>query len=51
MGLFGDLLSLPVKIVNAPIRALEDLVDTNEEDRILSKPLEKLSEALEEIDE
>ena len=51
MGLFGDLLSLPVKIVNAPLKALEDLVDTNEGDRIISKPLEKLAEELEKVDE
>lgn len=53
MGLLGDLLSLPVKVVNAPIKAFEDLVDDSirEEDRLLSKPLKKLADALENVDE
>jgi hypothetical protein len=50
MGFFGDLLSLPVKIVNAPIRAVEDIFEVDEEDRVLSKPLEKLADELEDVD-
>lgn len=53
MGIFGDLLSLPVKIVNAPVRAVEDLMNTEkckEDDRILSKPLDFLADQLKNID-
>lgn len=55
--MIGKLLSLPVKILNIPARAFEKTVaaasgedDIRKEDRILSKPLEKLAEAIEEID-
>jgi hypothetical protein len=54
MGLFGDLLSLPANILNAPIRACEDLVTgekTREEDRVFSKPLDFLADQLKEVDE
>jgi hypothetical protein len=51
MGLLGDLLSLPVKIVNAPIRAFEDVLDVDDRDRLLSKPLDALADELEEVDE
>lgn len=55
MGLFGDLLALPVRVLNVPARALEKLVDPDsdrdDEDNILSKPLETLAKALEEVDE
>jgi hypothetical protein len=54
MGIFGDLLALPVRIVNIPARVIEKLVDQNseldDEDNILSKPLEKLAQAIEEAD-
>lgn len=55
--MLGKLFSLPVKILNIPLRAIEKVVDsvrgdeTPKEDRVLSKPFEKLSEAIEEIDE
>jgi hypothetical protein len=51
MGFFGDLLSLPIKIVNAPIRAVEDIFEVDEEDRVLSKPLDALADELEDVDE
>lgn len=52
----GKLLALPVRIANIPARAMEKLVDatdgqeTPEEDRIISMPLAKLAEAIEELD-
>jgi hypothetical protein len=55
--MLGKLLSLPVRILNIGPRAVEKLVDgmcgsdTPKSERILSKPLEVLAEAIEEIDE
>lgn len=52
--MFGKLLSLPFKIVNVPIRAAETLLsidDLDEDDRILSKPLDTLADEFEDIDE
>ncbi len=50
--MFGKLLSSVVKVVNAPIRAAEDLVGIDDEDdRLLSKPADALAKELEEIDE
>ena len=55
--MFGRLLALPFRIANAPIRAAEKLLagmcgdeDIPKENRILSKPLSSLAEAIEEID-
>ena len=43
---------MPTKIINAPIRAMENLMGAeNEEDRFLSKPLDAISKELEEVDE
>ena len=54
MGLFGDLLALPVRIINVPVRVVEKLVDPDSErdseSNVLSKPLETLAKALEEVD-
>jgi len=55
--MIGKLLALPIRLLNVPNRAVEKLVDsmngseTPKEDRILSKPLEALAEAVEEITE
>jgi hypothetical protein len=47
--MFGKLLALPVRILNIPARAMEKLVgDQEKEDRVISKPLELLAEAIEE---
>lgn len=47
--MFGKLLSLPVRLLNIPARALEKLVgDIPKEDRVISKPLDNLAEAIEE---
>jgi hypothetical protein len=55
MGIIWKLLSTPVKLVNAPLRALEDLFEydgkTKEDDRIISKPLQVLADELKKIDE
>lgn len=54
--MIGKLFALPVRILNVGPRAMEKLVDsmtgseTPKRDRILSKPLEVLAEAIEEID-
>lgn len=54
----GKLLSLPVRIANVPFRALEKTVaklsgesDIREDERVLSKPLDALAEAIEEVGE
>ncbi len=50
--MIGKLLALPIRILNVPARAFEKLVgDVPKDDRILSKPLNDLAEAIEEIDE
>ena len=55
--MIGKLLGLPFRILNAPIRAGEKIIagmsggqDIQKENRILSKPLDALAEALEEVD-
>lgn len=52
MGLIGRILATPVRVANVPFRAIEKVVgdDMPKEDRILSRPLEALAEALEEVD-
>lgn len=52
MGLFGKIIATPIKIVNAPVKALEDICGVeDDEDRIASMPLEKLAEHVQEIDD
>jgi hypothetical protein len=52
MGILGDILSLPVKIANAPVKAVETLVGAEDADLPQpSKILEALSDELEEVDE
>jgi len=55
MGLLGTLLASPIRILNVPARAIEKLVDEDsrldDEDNILSKPLEKLAQVIEEVDD
>jgi len=54
MGLFGRLLALPVRLVNAPVRAVEDLISIDkprEDERIFSCPLDALADELDKIDE
>jgi hypothetical protein len=54
MKLIGKLLSIPIRIINVPARAIEKLVNPDsqidDEENFLSKPLEKLAQAIEEID-
>lgn len=53
MGLFGELLSLPVQVVNAPLRAVEDILGgekAREDDRVLSKPLDFLADQIKKVD-
>lgn len=53
MGLIGKLLAAPVRVLNIPARVVEKLVDENserdDEENILSKPLEKLAQVIEEV--
>lgn len=50
--MIGKLLSLPFKILNIPARTFEKIIgDPRKEDRIISKPLSDLADAIEEIDE
>lgn len=52
--MIGKILSAPFKIINAPIRAAENLLegdDVPEEERIFSKPLDAIADELEKIDE
>jgi len=49
--MFGNLLGTVVRIVNAPIRAVENILDVDDDDRILSKPADELANELEKIDE
>lgn len=52
MGLFGDILALPVKIANAPIKAAENLIDADKADLPQpSKILDALADELEVVDE
>ncbi len=52
MGLLGNILAAPIKIINAPIKVVEDVCGVdNDRDRIMSKPLESLSKHIQEIDE
>jgi hypothetical protein len=56
--MIGKLLAFPFRLANAPIRAGEKLLaamsgeeDIPKERRVLSAPLEKLAEAIEEVEE
>ena len=52
MGLFGKLLSLPVKLVNVPLKVVDDLItceDTRDKDRMLSKPLNLVSREIDKL--
>lgn len=58
ISMIGKLFALPFKILNVPFRATEKIIgkmcgedDIPKSDRVLSKPLEAVSEAIEEIDE
>lgn len=56
--MLGKLLGLPFRILNAPVRATEKILDSMcggscvpEDEKLLSMPLRKIAEAFEEIDE
>ena len=55
MGLLGKLLAAPLRVVNAPVRALERLVNggekLHESERIFSKPLDEIANELEDVDD
>jgi hypothetical protein len=53
MGLLGDILSLPVKIVNTPIKLVEHELGMNDDDDMPkpSEPLSYLASVLKEVDE
>jgi hypothetical protein len=50
--MFGNLLGKVVRVVNAPIRAAENLLGAeDEDDRLFSKPADALADELEKVDE
>lgn len=50
--MLGKFLASTVRIINAPAKAIDKLVDPHSADLPeISTPLEKLAEALEEVDE
>jgi hypothetical protein len=50
--MFGKLLGSVVRIVNAPVRAAEDLLGVeDEDDRLLSKPADALADELDDVDD
>jgi hypothetical protein len=51
MGLFGDLLSAPFKIVSDVTGAVGEVTGTKRLTNIVSKPSEALGKSLEEIDD
>jgi hypothetical protein len=51
MGLFGSLLAAPIRLMNAPIRAMETIVGVDEDDRVLSKPLDALAHEVKKVDD
>lgn len=48
--MFGKILAAPVRLLNTPARAVEKLMDSEDEKdgRVLSRPLESFAEAVEE---
>ncbi len=52
--MLGRLLAQVVRVVNTPARAMEKFMDPDsdrdDEDNILSRPLESIASALEEVD-
>lgn len=51
MGLFGDLLSAPFKIAGSVTGAIGDVTGTEKLTNIVTKPLDAIGDAFEEIDE
>lgn len=51
MGIFGKILAAPVRLINAPLTAMERICDPYDGERIVSAPLEALAQAIEEVDE
>lgn len=52
MGFLGKLLATPFRLANVPARVIERLVedtDKDDEDNILSKPLETVAKSIEEV--
>lgn len=51
--MLGKLLGKVVRVVNAPLRAIETIADPDNapnDERIVSAPLEKLAQALDKVD-
>ena len=55
MGIFGKLLAAPIPILNVPARAIEMIAapdsGRDDDENIISKPLESVAKAIEEIDD
>ena len=46
MGIFGDLLSLPVQIVNLPLKVVDKCLDTE-----VSEPLDEVADEIKSLDD
>lgn len=47
MGLFGSLLSLPVKVVNVPMKVIDEVIG----EKVFSAPLSTVAKVVEKVDE
>lgn len=46
--MFGKLIAAPVRLLNVPFRALEEVLDVEKKDRVMSQPLEGLAKLIEQ---
>lgn len=52
MGLLGDVFSLPVRIVNAPLKLVDKAAEViGDESLGVSEPLEDVADAIQELDD
>jgi hypothetical protein len=51
MGLLGDIISAPFKIVGAVIESVGEVTETKKLTNIVSKPLDAIGNVMEDIDE
>jgi len=52
MGLLGDVFSLPVRILNAPLKLVDKAAEVVGDGSLgMSEPLEDVADAIEEIDD
>ena len=51
MGFLGDILSLPVNVVNLPFSVADSLLTDNEREKIFSAPLKIVANEIKKIDD